>query len=581
ALRFKPEDERLRQLLLSCQLSRKDWGQALALLRREGLTADNALSTARLYLVRGQYEGVKAAVARIPENHPDRQAGLLLLVQAYRLERNFPQALATLEQLRPYLPAETYLMEKAQILEAMGDKTAAGLYTEIMGLRPHSQAARVAAARRARATGNWAGAYRAYARALEHAPQDIQLLNELEYVRQQMRPQLASRGLVHPQGERYPEEAARPWQFSRPDREFLGRVPGVRGVPILQPETLFFDDHNDLYGAIFRASGSFRLTRAIPLQLAVEYREYHQDSRSLEQGPVDLGLTKVYRQVANDESRLRRLEVSLGVGPVALADRLRLSGEIIWRRYWKRVDRTITQRGQQFIPFPIPGFVDVTVHHKFTRKEHRDRLLGSLQLDFPITLKTDGSLKYSRRDIFDQDPSLFPRLYQSVLNLGDVKLVTYHQVEFSFNHQFRPGLEWRGNLGGAFYSDHNRRLTLYQGLYWQVINRPRMQLGLTPHYYLAAYRRRQPAYFSPHYYHALGVGLDFSRHIYRLPTVILQGTVQVVGQHGDWGPALHGLAALEWELVQNFFFEPHVFYFREWVDNYRIFTFGLSLHYTF
>jgi hypothetical protein len=344
---------------------------------------------------------------------------------------------------------------------------------------------------------------------------------------------------------------------------------------------LYFDDHNGLYGTIFRASSSFRLTKAIPLQVAVEYREYNQNARSLEQGPVDFGLEKIYSQTAHDESRLRRFEVSLGAGPLDLADRLRLSGEVIWRRYWKRVDRTVVQKGQKFFPFPQPAFLDVTEAEKFTQKEDRNRLMGSLQLDFPITLKTDGSLKYSRRDLFDQEPHLYPRLYQSVQNLGDVKLTTFHQLEFSFNHQFRPGLEWRGSLGGAFYSDDNRRATLYQGLNWRAVNQPRMHLAVTPHYYMAAYRDQKPAYFSPESYHALGVGVDFDRQIFRLPTLILQGTVQAVTQHGDWGPAVHGLAALEWEMVHNFFIDPHVFYFREWVDNYRILTVGLSMRYTF
>jgi tetratricopeptide (TPR) repeat protein len=322
ALRIKPNDERLSQLLLNCHMSQKEWGKALASLKKEGVNAETALDAARLYLVRGQYEGVKATAAHLPENHPDRGPALLLVAQVCRLERNFPEALKTLEQLGGHLPPETLLMERAQILEAMGDKTAAGLYTEVMQRQPNSQTARVAEARRARSTGNWAGAYKAYARALEQAPQDIQLLNELEYVRQQMRPQVASRGFASSQGERRPEESARPWQFSRPDREFLGQVPGVRGVPILQPETLYFDDHNGLYGTILRASGNFRLTKAIPMQLAVEYREYNQNARSLEQGPVDLGRDKVYSQAAHDESRLRRFEVSLGAGPLALADRL-------------------------------------------------------------------------------------------------------------------------------------------------------------------------------------------------------------------------------------------------------------------
>jgi hypothetical protein len=531
--------------------------------------------------MRGQYEGVRAAAAHLPEDHPDRPPALLLVAQVSRLERNFPEALQTLEQLQGSLPAAEVLMEKAQVLEAMGDKTAAALYGEIIRSQPDSHTSRVAEARRARSAGNWSGAYKAYARALEAAPQDIQLLNELEYVRQQMRPQMASRGFPHYHGERRPEESARPWQFSRPDREFWGRMPGGGGVPILQPETLFFDDSNGLYGAIFRASSSFRLTRALPVQLAVEYREYRQKARSLEQGPVDLGLDEVYSQTAHDKSRLRRFEVSLGAGPLALADRLRLSGEVIWRRYWKRVDRTIVQQGQKFFPLPDPAFFDVTFSEKFTQKEHRDRLLGSLQVDFPLSLKTDGSLKYSRRDLFDQDPHIFPRLYQSVLNLGDAKTTTYHQLELSFNHQFRPGLEWWGNVGGAVFSDDNRRLTLYQGLNWRAVNQPRMRLSFTPHYYLASYRHQKTAYFSPHVYHSLGLGVDFDRQIFRLPTLILQATVQAVGQHGDWGPAFHGLAAFEWEPFHNFFFIPHVFYFREWVDDYRILTAGFSLRYTF
>jgi tetratricopeptide (TPR) repeat protein len=581
ALALKPNDARISQLLLQCQMSQKDWGRALASLQKDGLTPESALDAARLYMVRGQYEGVRAAAAHLPDHHPDRPQALLLVAQVCRLERNFPEALKTLEQLQGSLPPAEVLMEKAQVLEAMGDKTAAGIYDEIIRSTPGSHTASVAEARRARSAGNWSGAYKAYARTLEAAPQDIQLLNELEYVRQQMRPQTAARGFTQPHGERRPEESARPWQFSRPDREFLGRMPGGGGVPILQPETLFFDDSNGLYGAIFRASGSFRLTRALPVQVAVEYREYHQKASSQEQGPVDLGLDRVYSQTAHDKSRLRRFEVSLGAGPLALADRLRLSGEVIWRRYWKRVDRTIVQQGQQFFPFPDPAFLDVTLSEKFTRKEHRDRLLGSLQVDFPISLKTDGSLKYSRRDLFDQDAHIFPRLYQSVLNLGDAKTTTYHQLELSFNHQFRPGLEWRGNVGGALYSDDNRRLTLYQGLHWRAVNQPRMRLGLTPHYYLASYRHQKNAYFSPHAYHSVGLGVDFDRQIFRLPTLILQGAVQAVGQHGDWGPALHGLAAFEWEPFHNLYFIPHVFYFREWVDDYRILTVGFSLRYTF
>ena len=75
--------------------------------------------------------------------------------------------------------------------------------------------------------------------------------------------------------------------------------------------------------------------------------------------------------------------------------------------------------------------------------------------------------------------------------------------------------------------------------------------------------------------------MDFDRQIFRLPTLILQGTIQGVTQHGDWGPAFQGLAALEWEFVTNFYTDAHFFYFREWVDNYRLMTAGVSFRYKF
>ncbi len=581
ALRHKPKDPRLEQLLAQCQMAQRDFGPVLASLEQANDNPQAPLTAARLYLMRGQYEGVRAAVAKIPPQHPDYPKGQLLLARAQRLERRYPEAMRTLEGLAGQAPPAELLMEKAQVLEGMGDRQAARVYEEIIRSQPDSQAARVAAARRARSRGNWSGAYEAYAQALKQAPQDVELLNELEFVKQQMRPELASRGFPYHRGERRPEETLRPWQFSRPDREWLGALPRTGAIPILQPESVYFDDSNGLYGTIFRASTSFRATRSLPVHLAVEFREYNQLSSSQEQGLVNLGLAPVYRQVTNDDSRLRRLEVAAGWGPVNLSDRLRLSGELIWRRYWKRVDRDIFQRGQEFVPFPEPAFFDATHLLKTTQKDDRDRLMGTLQLDFPITTRTDGTLRYSRRDIFDQDYHLYPRLFQSVINLADARLVTYHQVDFGFNHQFRPGLEWRSNLAGAFFSDDNTRFTLYQGLYWQALATPRMQLAFTPHYYLAAYRDQHPAYFSPSAYHALGLTVDFHRQVFRLPTLILQGSFQGVALHGDWGPALQGLAALEWEPVHNFFIDPHVFYFREWVDNYRILSVGLSLRYIF
>ena len=483
-------------------------------------------------------------------------------------------------------------MEEAQILEGQGDQKARELYDRIIEDQPDSQAARVARARRDRAGKNWGAAYRAYEVALKEAPQDIELLNELEFVRQQMRPEMASRGFPYSRGERRPEEASRPWQFSR-----FGREPGGLGLsnylpafvsdvlPVVQPESLYFSDSNHLYGWLVRTSGSFWITKVLPARLGMEYREYNQNRAWVKQGQLNLGLNPVYSQQTNDASRLRRLDAALGLGPLSVNDRLRLSGELILRRYWRRDDYGVLQQGQlrQEITFPIPHFIttDTSRTFAFTETEDRNRLLGSLEVGLNLGAKTDATLRYSRRDIFDQEPYAYPRLYQSVLNLAEARITTYQQADLSYTHQFKPGLDWRGTVAGAFYSDQNRRLTLYQGLAWQAIKEPRMHLELTPHYYLAAYRQQHEAYFSPHAYNAFGLGVDFDRQIFRLPTLILQGTVQGVSEHGDFGPALQGLAALEWEFVANFYTDVHYFYFREFVDNYRLMTAGVSFRWKF
>jgi len=594
ASEMRPHDQGIAKLLLQWQMVKKDWGQALETLKKQGANPDQALEMARLYLIRGQYEGVKAVAAGLPAGHRDQAAILLMAAQAWRLEGNSQEALKVLAQVEGRVPREEWLMERARALEALGDKGAVALYEEVERLKPDSQAARVAKARQARAQGNWAAAYKAMAQALKEAPQDIELLNELEYIRQQMRPQVASRSFPWYRGLRRPEEAVRPWQFSSFSRQ---REPAGLGLsnllpsffadvlPVIQPESIGFTDSNKLYGGIFRMSGAFWITKVLPAQVAAEYREYNQTSRSL--------FARVGNQEINNnvDSRLRRAEASLGLGPLSVEDRLRISGEIIGRRYWKRVDYTGVrnlQIGSQqvFVPFPTPHFVTYPAATQIdfqyaTEKEGRNRLMGSLNLTFPLGPRTEAALRYGRRDVFDQEAYIFPRLYQGVINLEKVRLTTYHQAEAAFDHQFQPGLNWRGSLGGAFFSDQNQRLTVYQGLAWQALRQGRTHLEVTPHMYLAAYSYRREGYFSPHNYTALGLALDFDRQIFRLPTLILQGTVQGVGNQGQWGPALQGLAALEWEFIHNFYTDLHVFYFREWVDNYRLLTGGLSFRWNF
>ncbi len=594
ALALRPGDTRIQALKLNGQLAQKNWGEALKTLQQTGSNPDTALEIARLYLWRGQYEGVKAAVQKIPQGHPDYPQGMLLKAQACRLQRSYGEALKTLDLLAGRVPREELLMEKARNLEGLGDKGAAGVYEEIIRSQPDSQAARVARAREARSRGDWAGAYRAFAQALKQAPQDIELLNELEHIRQQMRPQVASRSFPFARGERRPDEGDRPWQFSRYDREYLGRslaslmqLP-TEGKILILPEAVGFTDSNKLYGGIFRLAASFWISKVLPAQLALEYREYNQNIKTQNywqrMNPSLPEWLEKHHATTFSANRLRRAEVALAAGPLALQERPRLTGEIILRRYWKRIDGNTKD---YFDFYNNQGVFQEThfLHPDIERgrKDDYNRLCGSLSVGALLGSRTEASLTYSRRDIFDQDPHLYPRLYQGegVINLEKAQITGVHQVDLAANHQFRPGLDWRGSVGGAFFSDKNRRLTVYQGLAWQPVRQPRMQLELTPHVYLANYRFQQQAYFSPGEYLALGLGLDFHRQIFRLPTLILQGTAQGVTQHGDWGPALHGLAALEWEMAHNFFCNPYIFYFREWIDNYRLLTVGLSCRYAF
>jgi hypothetical protein len=406
-----------------------------------------------------------------------------------------------------------------------------------------------------------------------------------------MRPQVASRSFPYARGERRPDEGDRPWQFSRYDREYLGRsLASLMQLPqegkiLILPEAVGFTDSNKLYGGIFRMAAAFWITKVLPMQLAVEYREYNQNitgqSNWQQMNASAPEWLEKHHATTFSANRLRRAEISLAAGPLAIQERLRLTGEIIMRRYWKRIDANTTHN---FDAYNNQGVFQET--HFFPtidrgNKDDCNRLFGSLAAAVSLGSRTEASLTYSRRDIFDQDPHVYSRLYQGILNLEKAQITGLHQVELEHKHQFQPGLDWRGTVGGAFFSDQNRRLTVYQGLFWKALKQPRMQLEFNPHVYLAAYRTRQQAYFSPGQYLALGLGLDFHRQIFRLPTLILQGTAQAVGQHGDWGPALHGLAALEWELAHNFFFNPYIFYFREWVDNYRLLSVGLSCRYAF
>ena len=181
-------------------------------------------------------------------------------------------------------------------------------------------------------------------------------------------------------------------------------------LPVVQPECLYFSDSNHLYGWIIAALRGLldHQGAAGPPGFGIPGIQPEQ-SRG-EAGPARSGSEPGIRPETNAASRLRLADVSLGLGPLSVADRLRLSGDLILRRYWKREDRSVLQQGQELIPFPIPHFVDTYPHLRFTQNEDRNRLLGSLEIGFSPTSRTEAALRYSRRDIFDQESYLYPRL---------------------------------------------------------------------------------------------------------------------------------------------------------------------------
>ena len=126
-------------------------------------------------------------------------------------------------------------MARAQVLEAMNDRAGAqGAYEAVIAQTPDVVTAQAAQARRALFRGDWAGAYRHFAAALKESPQDIELLDELEQVRSQMRPSLGAPqpavGLAGgtAAGRDYASLAVRPL---RPGTRSLGGQPGVRPDP--------------------------------------------------------------------------------------------------------------------------------------------------------------------------------------------------------------------------------------------------------------------------------------------------------------------------------------------------------------
>jgi len=586
AARIRPKDQRLAALRLQALTAANDAGRLLKALEDQPQNPEAALTMAQVYLQRHQYEGAQAVLSSVPREHPVWPQAQLLLIQAYRGQQDYPASLAVIQDLQDQGQGVVpLLMARAQVLEAMDDRSGVqAAYEAVISQSTDPVTAQTAKARLARFRGDWAGAYRHFATALQHSPQDIELLNELEHVRAQMRPTLAGRSLPATwRGERRPEENRRPWQFGRLDRE-PGILGGSRGYarslsPVdfpwaLVPETTLFQDKNHLKALETRLAGGFWLSRVLPVQLAAGYRLYQQKTTGPGPADLNLGLNQVDSQTSVNRTAWHRGELTLALGPLILGDKVKVSGELSGRRYWKKLEQQVTQFGRVFIP---PFIFDTTASAALREQEGRNRLLGSFSLGFSPGPGTDLTLRYSRQDIFDQDPAIYPRLYQQVIRLDTLTLVTLDQAGLAASHQFFPGLSYQGNISQAWYADRNQRFALYQGLRWQAVNQPRMHLDVTPSYYLATYRRKHDSYFSPHSYHALGISLDFDRQIFRWPILVVQTTAQAVGNDGRWGPALATLVGVEAEPVQNLYVGLHYFFFKEWAANYWLnsLTFGL------
>ena len=127
-------------------MSQKNFGQALKLMEKQG-NPTQPLEMAKIYLLRRQYEGVKAVVAKIPADSPDYPQGRCSWSGPAGGNKTIRRRCAPWPHWRArFLPAD-FLMEKARTLEAMGDKKAVTLYQEIINIKPDSQAAQVARAR--------------------------------------------------------------------------------------------------------------------------------------------------------------------------------------------------------------------------------------------------------------------------------------------------------------------------------------------------------------------------------------------------------------------------------------------------
>ena len=240
---------------------------------------------AQVSLERLQYDGALTLLAAVPRDHQLWPQAQMLAIQAYQGLQQYPAALTVIRELQAQGNVDIALtMAEAQVLEALDDRGGAqAAYQRVSKQAPDTFTAQVAQGRLARLRRDWAGAYRHFAAALRQRPQDIAVLNELEQIREELRPTLAARNLPSSgRGRRRPEEALRPWQFGRYDRE-PGTLGGSRTsaravlpfqLPLaLTPETTVFQDRNGLESLETRLAGGLWLSRVLPVHLALGYRE--------------------------------------------------------------------------------------------------------------------------------------------------------------------------------------------------------------------------------------------------------------------------------------------------------------------
>jgi len=130
--------------------------------------------------------------------------------------------------------------------------------------------------------------------------------------------------------------------------------------PIIQPESIFFTDSNKLYGGIFRIGGGFWITKVLPAQLGLEYREYNQNTKNVKEEPSILAWTRFMssrppRPVASAGRKFPWSGAPGGGEPPEAQRRNHSAAVLAAGRLYGQPTRDYRVPGYGFPGYPIPG----------------------------------------------------------------------------------------------------------------------------------------------------------------------------------------------------------------------------------